>query len=141
MDQKRYCPDVYKDLDIKYCVRFQCQNGKVYGQIYGLVDVDRFLERIHESSPKMIEFVRNNMENNRSNKGLLPKHGSFLWTGEMQILYNGEQVLGYGSSEHLVKLIRADQFETFKDLDEECVGATRNAPFLAPSGHYVYSNY
>ena len=141
MDQNRYCPDVYKYLDIKYCVRFQCHNGKVYGQIYGLVDVDRFLARIDDMSPRMIDHVKRNIESNRSSKGFLPQHGKFLWTGEMQFFLNGPQVRGFGSSEHLVNLIRADQLETFKDLDDECIGATRNAPFLAPSGHYVYSTY
>ena len=73
---------------------------------------------------------------------LLQTLGNVLWTGEMQtFLISNQPVRGFKKAEEYCKMSKHAITETIGYVEQEDLGSTRNCPFLAPTGHYVYSNY
>lgn len=73
---------------------------------------------------------------------LLHSLGPVLWTGEIQtFLITSEPVKGFNKCSDLRAQAKHDIVQAVGHVEQEDTGSSRNCPFLAPSGHYVYSNY
>ena len=144
----------------KHFIRFCHIDGHIYGKIIPERDSELYSNYIRdgikeydpaEFDGKMlirqdpIKFFdkrwRGHAMINCINKDAEPFSARCLWVGEMQCLIIGDQVLGFEMDKQLMEVARTDDHHAVMASNDEDIGAIRNGPILASTGHYAYSNY
>ena len=145
---------------IKHFIRFCHLDGQIYGKIipkehhdlyrnnfnlgmmmYDPMDFDGKTMLRQESEIFCLHVESQHRHMNSINKNTELLSTKCLWVGEMQCLSTGDQVLGFQMDKQLTDVARTDDRHAIMASNAEDIGAIRNGPILASTGHYVYSNY
>ena len=125
--------DIYQEVRLKCFEMSDCDSSELFGE-KGTKTADSWCFERKEKSKHMVH---------NESLGYLDKTlGKSLWTGELQVcITQEERVHGFEKYKEYNKLLQISVKEACTRAGSDELGAIKNSPFRAPTGHQVYSTY